>query len=257
MVILGDWLKIENTLEKYANLNKRLEKIGAKFNPNKNHKGIQQEMTLRDVTVDDVVVLIAGLGGSGKSSIVDMVAIKYGLKAVHSSGIMRMMQNNTYGVENHYGEKNEGWWESEKGIKLLRDRKNNHELDKKVDYELLRIIREGNVAMDSWTMPWLSQKGIKIWLETSQKVRAVRIASRDRTPLFEAEKIIKIRDKENFDLYKKIYKIKIGADPEIFDSIINTDRLTLNEVFKKTCDVIDDWIRKEKIRKKIVYEEPL
>jgi len=55
----------------------------------------------------------------------------------------------------------------------------DYSFDKKVDNKLLEWAREGNVVLDSWTMPWLLKGGFKIWLEASQEERAKRSARRD------------------------------------------------------------------------------
>ena len=51
--------------------------------------------------------------------------------------------------------------------------------DKRIDEKLLELAKQGNVVLDSWTMPWLLKGGFKIWLEASSTVRAKRVVTRD------------------------------------------------------------------------------
>ena len=49
-------------------------------------------------------------------------------------------------------------------MKFLDQRKENSEFDKKVDEKLIQLFETGNVVITSYTLPWLIDSGIKLWL---------------------------------------------------------------------------------------------
>src|SRR3989338_4289699 len=130
-------------------------------------------------------ILICGLSGSGKSGVAEIVAKKLNLRLIHTSGILRQLfEKKIEEIDLQKGLKNKGFWESNEGKKLYKQRlegisKKEKSVDELLDEKLLKEIEKGNVVMDSWTMPWLSKKGLKVWLKTSNKVRGKRLAKRD------------------------------------------------------------------------------
>ena len=82
----------------------------------------------------------------------------------------------------------------------------------------------------SYTLPWLSKAGVKVWLAGSIESRAERMSRRDGIPVKECKKIIAVRDQENYRIYMKLYDISFGEDLSRFDLVIGTDAIPAAEV---------------------------
>ena len=190
-----------------------------------------------------MIVLLCGWSGCGKSSVADNIGKTFNLKVVHSSGIYLQLIKEKK-IDETKAKKNQGFWESKEGEKLFQKRietaHSEESLDKILDKKLLEVIEKGNVVMDSWTMPWLSKKGIKIWLEVSDKERARRIAERDKISEKEALKKVKEKERKTIELYKNLYGFDFGKDEKVFGLILNTNDLSLEEVTGK----VEEFLRK-------------
>jgi len=184
-----------------------------------------------------LIICVCGMAGSGKSTVAKKLAKKYGLKYYSGGDALKALAI----AEGHKPSKR-GWWESSEGIRFLEKRKENLRFDKKVDEELLKVAKEGNVVLDSWTMPWLLKNGFKIWLEASMKKRAERIAKRDKISIERALEALKIKEKGTRTIYKKLYGFNLGEDFTPFNLILDTDNLKPKEVFEIICKVIDNVI---------------
>jgi len=106
----------------------------------------------------------------------------------------------------------------------------------------LELAQQGNVILDSWTMPWLLKKGFKVWLEASPEKRAERIANRDEISIEEALKALRNKEERTKAIYKKLYGFSLGEDFTPFNLILDTDNLKAGEVFQVLCKVIDNVV---------------
>ncbi len=185
-----------------------------------------------------MILIVSGFAGSGKSTLSDLLGEHFGLKVIHASHVMKQLVSGEIDLDNTRGQT--GFWESSDGKKLMRKRQENDELDKKLDELLLREIDKGNIVLDSWTMPWLSKKGLKIWLNASPEVRAKRVQKRDNLSFNKILNKIIERDEETKSIYKRIYNFNLGEDFEPFQIIINTDNLNEKQVFKKVVEKIKE-----------------
>ena len=184
-----------------------------------------------------VTICIGGMAGSGKSTLAKKIAEKYGLK--YFSGGAALM---ALAVEEGYRPVERGWWESGEGMRFLKKRGRDHRFDEAVDKKLLRIAQQGNVVLDSWTMPWLLKKGFKIWLEASAEKRAERIAERDKISFKEALEAVKRKETQTKTIYKKMYGFSLGDDYAPFNFILDTDILNEEEVFQILCMVLESLV---------------
>ena len=103
-------------------------------------------------------------------------------------------------------------------------------MTKKVDEKLEELFLKGNVVITSYTLPWLINGGVRIWLAGSPENSAKRMTLRDNLPLERSLAIVKLRYDENKILYKKLYDFEFGSDLSVFDKIINTDGLDADQV---------------------------
>lgn len=184
-----------------------------------------------------VVICISGLSGSGKSTVARRVAEHYGLKYYSGGDALKAVA-----MEMGYNVSDRGWWETEAGMRFLEERSRNLDLDRRVDEKMLEWAREGNVVLDSWTMPWLLRDGFKIWLDASEDVRARRIAIRDGISVEDALKRMRERENRTKEIYRRLYGFRLGEDFEPFHVIIDVNNLNQDEVFKTLCLIIDNMV---------------
>jgi len=183
-----------------------------------------------------IVICVAGMSGSGKSTVARRLAEKYGLKYLSGGDMLKALA-----VKTGYKPREKGWWETEEGRGFLQERAKDHGFDKKVDEELMKWARRGNVVLDSWTMPWLLKEegAFKVWLETSVNERAGRLARRNRISVTEALRALEEKDEKTKRIYKRLYGFDLGEDFLPFDLVLDTDKLESDEVFQTLCMAID------------------
>jgi len=188
-------------------------------------------------TTKKTVICISGMAGTGKSTLSKKLAEKYRLKYYSGGDALKDLAK----VEG-YDVSSQGWWESPEGLQFLNERVNDPKFDKAVDDKLLEYAQQGNVLLDSWTMPWLLKEGFKIWLLASIEKRAARVAERDKMTIKEAYTVLEEKEACTKVIYKKLYGFALGEDFEPFDLVLDTDNLGANEVFEVLCRVIDNVV---------------
>jgi cytidylate kinase len=184
-----------------------------------------------------MVLCISGMTGCGKSTVAKKIAAEYQLRYCSGGDALKALA-----IEKGYQPSDRGWWESAQGVKFLRNRMQDPSFDKQVDQKLLHWAKQGNVVLDSWTMPWLLEDGFKIWLDASPIVRAQRIAQRDGTSLETARAAQKVKDEHTKSIYKKLYGFALGEDFSPFDLILDVNDLTPNEVLETLRLVTDNLV---------------
>lgn len=191
----------------------------------------------RSATEKKTVICISGMAGTGKSTLAKKLAQKYGLKYYSGGDALRALAS-----EEGYNSSSNGWWESPEGLRFLEARKKNSSFDKAVDEKLLEYAAEGNVLLDSWTMPWLVKDGFKIWLSASVDKQAERIAQRDKMTFEAAHKALEQKESRTKIIYKKLYGFALGEDFAPFNFILDTDNLSAEEVFQVLCNIVDNAV---------------
>ncbi|MFH1256478.1 MAG: cytidylate kinase family protein [Candidatus Diapherotrites archaeon] len=179
-----------------------------------------------------MVLLIAGLSGTGKSNLCERLAEKFRLHYYPTSSLLKQLREKEFKkIRRKELGKNLGWFESTEGKKFLDERLRDSKTDELLDRELLKLIGKGNVVLDSWTMPWLSKTGFKAWLTASDNVRFKRLAGRDKIAVKKIESIVREKEKKTAALFRRIYGFEFGKDLEPFNLLVNTDNLSEKEVF--------------------------
>ncbi len=192
------------------------------------------------VEAKKIIICISGMAGTGKSTLAKRLAQKYGLKYYSGGDALRALAS-----EKGYCSSSNGWWESPEGLSFLEQRKADASFDKAVDEKLLEYASQGNVLLDSWTMPWLVKGGFKIWLAASVEKQAERIAQRDKMTVEESLDALKKKEARTKAIYKKLYGFALGEDFSPFSLILDTDNLSAEEVFQVLCMVIDNVVLAE------------
>src|SRR3972149_11241054 len=120
---------------------------------------MSRNQKMKSATEKKIVICISGMAGTGKSTLSKKLAEKYKLRYYSGGDALKALA-----AEEGYNASGRGWWESPEGLSFLKKREKNLKFDKAVDDKLLEYAEQGNVLLDSWTMPWLLKTGFKIWL---------------------------------------------------------------------------------------------
>ncbi|MGB8033460.1 MAG: cytidylate kinase family protein [Nitrososphaeraceae archaeon] len=170
-------------------------------------------------------IVISGWPAVGKTTIAAEIAKEFDFKVYNGGDILKLLAG-----DRGYSISGNDWWDTEQAKKFMAERKANLYFDKQVDQKLVEIVRLGKAVITSYTLPWLVQDAIKFWLKGSQDNRAKRMAKRDNLSVLQAKKIIKIRDDENKNIYRKLYGFNFGKDLNVFDFSLNTDLVDLDSL---------------------------
>ena len=180
------------------------------------------------------VIIVFGLAASGKSTLASRLARHLGLRVVHPSGVMRQLLAGQAVVPEE-SVANDGYWESPEGSQILDSRL---EQSKPVDVEanniLLQEVAKGDVVIDSWSLPWLTDRGVRFHLKSPLAVRARRAAERAGITPEEAALLIAKKDEDTRALFSRLYGFDIFADLDgRFDLTMETEGFSEDEVFRR------------------------
>ena len=171
----------------------------------------------------------------GKTTIAKGIAEEFGLTHLSGGDILKELAE-----EKGFKTGGDDWWDTQEGMNFLSQRQENSEFDKKVDDKLKKHFLDGNVVITSYTLPWLVEGGIKIWLEGSKENSAQRMTTRDNMSKDNALEIVQKRYQENKKIYKALYGFEFGEDLSVFDKVIETDGLDASQVL----DIAKTVVRK-------------
>ena len=171
----------------------------------------------------------------GKTTIAKGIAEEFGLTHLSGGDILKELAE-----EEGFKTGGDDWWDTQEGMNFLSQRQENSEFDKKVDDKLKKHFLDGNVVITSYTLPWLVEGGVKIWLEGSKENSAQRMTTRDNLSKDSALEIVQKRYQENKKIYKALYGFEFGEDLSVFDKVIETDGLNASQVL----DIAKTVVRK-------------
>jgi cytidylate kinase len=180
-------------------------------------------------------IIISGPPAVGKTTIAKGIAEEFGLTHLSGGDILKEIAE-----EQGFKTGGDDWWDTQEGMNFLSQRQENSEFDKKVDDKLKKHFLDGNVVITSYTLPWLVEGGVKIWLEGSKENSAQRMTARDNLSKDSALEIVQKRYQENKKIYKALYGFEFGEDLSLFDKIIETDGLNASQVL----DIAKTVVRK-------------
>jgi len=151
------------------------------------------------------IIAIAGLAGSGKTTVGELVAKKLNYKLI-SPSFKDLAKKNKVDL-----------------MEIQKRANKNFNIDKEFDKHIRKLAKKQKVVLTTWLGPWIIKgKIFRVWLGVDQKIRAQRIAKREKIKYAQALEHIKRRDKDNILRYKKIYNINI-TDHNKFDLIIDAN----------------------------------
>ena len=160
-------------------------------------------------------IVVSGLPAIGKTTVAKGLASEFSLQYLSGGDILKELAS-----EQGFSSDGNDWWDTEEGMQFLNQRKDNPEFDKKVDDRLKTLFQNGGVVITSYTLPWIADGGIKIWLSGTLENSAKRMQSRDNLTEINALDIVKKRFNENKLIYKNLYNFEFGDDLSVFDGII-------------------------------------
>ena len=182
-------------------------------------------------------VVVSGPPAIGKTTVAKGLASEFNLTHLSGGDILK-----EFASEQGFSSTGDDWWDTEEGMKFLDQRKKNPEFDKKVDEKLKTLFQNGDVVITSYTLPWIVDGGIKIWLAGAVENSAKRMQNRDNLTEHDALNVVKKRFSENKIIYKALYNFEFGEDLSVFDKIIETDGLNATEVLDKAKSAVRELI---------------
>ena len=165
------------------------------------------------------------------------LAKEFNLNYLSGGDILKELAN-----EQGFSSSGDDWWDTEDGMKFLNQRKENPEFDKKVDEKLIQLFENGNVVITSYTLPWLIDSGIKLWLSGTVENSAKRMQNRDNMDNSSAIEVVTKRFNENKLIYKNLYNFEFGDDLSVFDKIIETDGKNAEQVLEITKSYVRELL---------------
>jgi cytidylate kinase len=191
-----------------------------------------------DHTDRKMSIVISGWPAVGKTTIAENLAKDFNLKLWNGGDILKMMA-----YERGYSSSlNHDWWDTEEAAKFMKERNDNPNFDREVDNRLIELVKEGNVVITSYTLPWISDATINFWLQGSVDSRSKRMSMRDKIDINTAKKIVQRRDVENKLIYQKLYQFEFGEKLDVFDFAMNTDILSLESLIIISKNIVENVI---------------
>jgi CMP/dCMP kinase len=172
-------------------------------------------------------IVVSGPPAIGKTTVAKGLAKEFNLNYLSGGDILKELAS-----EEGFSSSGDDWWDTEDGMKFLNQRKENSEFDKKVDKRLIELFEKGDVVITSYTLPWLIDNGIKLWLDGTVENSAKRMQTRDNVDEFSALKVVNKRFNENKLIYKNLYNFEFGDDLSVFDKIIQTNEKNADQVLE-------------------------
>lgn len=169
-------------------------------------------------------IILSGLPATGKTTVANIIAKRLNIRVIGGTEILREMAK-----ERGYAPAGDDWWDTSEGMKFLKERSTNPDFDKETDRRLIKIAEAGNVVITSYTLPWLTKVGFKVWLSANTDRREQRMSTRDNVSVKNAAGVIKMRDVKNIELYGNLYGIRLGEDLKPFDLVLDVNTITAEE----------------------------
>ena len=115
-------------------------------------------------------IVISGPPAVGKTTVAKGLAKEFNLQYLSGGDVLKEMAK-----EQGFDSDGDDWWDTKEGLKFLNQREQNSEFDKNLDKKLTDLFNQGGMVITSYTLPWLIEDGIKIWLEGSHALSLIHI----------------------------------------------------------------------------------
>jgi len=175
-----------------------------------------------------LTITVSGRAGSGKSLGSKAIAKAFKLKQVQTGKILRQMaKEQRISLEE---------------ICKIRESEIDHDMDKRT----LKLAMEGKIVIDGRLTGWVAGNwaDVKIFYECPLKIRAERVAKREKITFKQAKERLDDRDKEDHKKYRQLYGID-SYDKSIYDIIVNNEKLTKKEAETFPVRLVKDFLKKK------------
>lgn len=171
----------------------------------------------------------------GKSTVARILAERYKMEWLDGGNILKELAR-----ERGFEPSGKDWWDTPDGMKFMEVREGDFGIDMRVDDLLLQRCNDGGVVVTSYTLPWLQNDALKVWLECSRDVSARRMQRRDGVGTQEAYNIAQSRYDRNVELYRRHYDFEFGQDASVFDVVVQTDGKNIDQVVTELAARLDE-----------------
>lgn len=168
------------------------------------------------------IIAIGGPHGSGKSSVARRLSEDLNMNFVSAGLVFRGMAK-----------------ERKLSLKEFSEVVvNEPDIDKEIDDRTKKLANTDNTVVDAQLAAYFTPPDtlLKICITASPEIRWKRIAKRDNNDLEMAKSETLTREKSEHNRYFKLYQIDVW-DTSIYDIIINTDRLDVEQTYL-LCKII-------------------
>jgi cytidylate kinase len=163
-------------------------------------------------------ILLSGYTAAGKTTHARLLAIAFGLQYVGASEIRRSLMDAA-------SEGSTSEWDPT--VDLRRERSLSY--DRSLDEIVSRRISTSPtpVVADAWLQPWLSvdSHALRVWIESTfeSRVRKAAVTFLRLGLEVPVDIEMQVREKDSFSrrMFRRLYDIKFGPDPAVFDLIID------------------------------------
>lgn len=170
-----------------------------------------------------MIITIGGSPGAGTTAVSRLLAEKLGYKLVTIGELHKKIA----GEKGFSTQKFHESWEQD-----VKDWDAFSDFHKKLDAEQKRIAKEdGDIVFNSKLGAFqIPEADLKVFLRASLETRAQRFAQREGVSQEEALKSIQSRETLERSEWKKLYGFDYIADYDVYDLIINTDNLGIEQI---------------------------
>jgi len=180
-------------------------------------------------SVNELVITIAGLHGSGRSTHAKKLAETYGLRYI-STGVLFRERAKELGV-------------SIEEMSHIASR--DPEFDNWLDAKTREESRKRGVVIDANLSAWMAENpDLKIYVTCPFEVRVCRIAEREKRPISEVEHETRVREESEEKRYREYYGIDI-KDLSIYDVVLNTGLFSIEASADILKCVVEKYISGE------------
>ncbi|MEM1628927.1 MAG: AAA family ATPase [Desulfurococcaceae archaeon] len=176
-----------------------------------------------------VKIVISGPPGSGKTTQAKLVAEKYGLKYFSAGAIFReIAEKKKLSIE-------------ELSLLAMRDPSIDLSIDEKT-FEIAK--KHDNIVIDGHLTAWIVSDlvDLKIYITAPLSLRILRISARDGKPIEKALVETITREYTQKARFMEYYGIDVD-DISIFDLVINTRNIGVNETFQIISNFMDMYLK--------------